>query len=208
MKEPGHLIRLNAEARSDIEWWFQFMRVWNSRAMLPPPTQLLTLVSNASGNWGCGTYWNSYWFQLQLPWNSSLVDTHISVKELAPIVLATAIWGKAWKGHTIRVLFDNTATVAAINYGTSTLEDSAHLLHCLAFLTAHRQCELKAYHLPGQPHIPADSLSSNVIQDTSSTGLSYSSTPPDAADQATNYEKPDWTFHHWTELWTAILKLA
>ena len=57
--------------------------------MLPPPTQPFTLVSDASGKWGCSTYWNSYWFQLQ--WNNSLVDAHISVKELALIVLAIAI---------------------------------------------------------------------------------------------------------------------
>jgi len=63
--------------------------------------------------------------------------------------LAAAIWGKAWKGCIIRVLPDNMAAVAAINDGTSTVERSAYLLRCLAFLTAHHQCELKAYHILG-----------------------------------------------------------
>ena len=207
MKEPDHFIRLNVEARSDIEWWFQFMRVWNGRAMLPPPTQPFTLVSDASGNWGCGAYWNLYWFQL--PWNNSLVDAHISVKELAPIVLATAIWGKAWKGHTIRVLSDNTAAVAAINNGTSTLEESAHLLRCLAFLTAHHQCELKAYHLPGQHNILADSLSRNNLMLFKTLHPQAHPTPAPLPMQLIRLliiEKPDWTSHRWTELWTAILK--
>ena len=37
VEEPDHFIRLNNEAKSDIEWWFQFIRQWNGRAMLPPP---------------------------------------------------------------------------------------------------------------------------------------------------------------------------
>ena len=114
--DPNYFFRLNDEARSDIEWWFQFIRHWNGRAMIPPPSmQPLTLISDASGTWGCGAYWGCDWFQL--PWNSALQDTHISAKELAPIVLATAIWGKAWQGHTIQIFSDNTAAVAAIVCG-------------------------------------------------------------------------------------------
>ena len=35
-------------------------------------------------------------------------------KELTPIITATTIWGKAWRGHLICVLSDNTAAAAAI----------------------------------------------------------------------------------------------
>ena len=34
---------------------------------------------------------------------------HISAKELTTIVTATTTWGKAWRGHLICVLLDNTA---------------------------------------------------------------------------------------------------
>ena len=163
VRDPSYYIHLNAEAKSDIEWWFQFIRQWNGRAILPPPLmQTVTLVSNASGNWGCGAFWGRDWFHL--PWNNALQDSHISTKEPAPIVLATAIWGRAWQGHTIHVLSDNTAAVAAVNNCTSALEKSAHLLRCLAFLTAHHQCKLVARHIPGQHNILADALSRNNVQ--------------------------------------------
>ena len=62
----NHFIRLNAEAKSDIEWWFQFMNRWNGILMLPLPNlQSAALVVDASGNWGCGAYWGQEWFQLK-----------------------------------------------------------------------------------------------------------------------------------------------
>jgi len=63
-----------------------------------------------------------------------------------------AIWGKAWRGHLIHVLSDNMAAVAATNNQTSLLQESAHLLRCLAFLTAHHQCELRAQWLTQRTH--------------------------------------------------------
>ena len=178
--------------------------------MIPPPSmQPLTLISDASGTWGCGAYWGCDWFQL--PWNSALQDTHISAKELAPIVLATAIWGKAWQGHTIQIFSDNTAAVAAINNHTSTLQESAHLLCCLAFLTAHYQCELEARHIPGQHNVLADALSRNNVAlfrmlhpqaHPSLTAL------PEQLIRLLIIERPDWTSQRWTELWTASLSLV
>ena len=83
---PDHKIRLNVEARSDIEWWFQFAEPWNGVSILdslvPKPPEH-TLTSDASGSWGCGAFWESHWFQLE--WAGILTDVHISIKELIPI---------------------------------------------------------------------------------------------------------------------------
>ena len=70
--------------------------------MLPhPDLQPLSLVTDASGTWGCGAYWDRKWFQLQ--WSHMFADAHISVKELTPVVLATAIWGSTWSGHRVQI---------------------------------------------------------------------------------------------------------
>ena len=210
VEDPSHFIRLNAEAKSDIEWWFQLIRRWNSHAMLPPPLmQTFTLVSNASGSWGCGAFWGRDWFHL--PWNNALQDTHISTKELAPIVLAAAIWGRAWQGHTIHVLSDNTAAVAAIYNRTSALEESAHLLRCLAFLTAHHQCELVARHIPGQHNVLADALSRNNVELFRMLHPQAQPRPvilPEQLIRLLITEQPDWMSQRWTELWTATLTLV
>ena len=79
------------------------------------PDSLLT--SDASGNWGCGAFSDNRWFQLQ--WAGETVSLHITVKELIPIVIATAVWGGEWQGKTVRVLCDNEAVVNIINSGSS-----------------------------------------------------------------------------------------
>jgi len=136
-KRLDHFIRLNNEARSDIEWWYKFMQDWNGvsilGAMVIQPPQF-SITSDASGSWGCGAYMGSSWFQLE--WAGALDKVHISVKELAPIVIAVALWGSEWKGRTTTVRSDNTAAVAAVNNNTSSHKDTAHMLRCLTFLIA------------------------------------------------------------------------
>ena len=53
----------------------------------PPAAQL---ISDASGGWGCGAFTSTeQWFQLQ--WPESWASVHITVKELAPIVVTCAL---------------------------------------------------------------------------------------------------------------------
>ena len=60
----------------------------------------VVLISDALGNWGCGAYYSQgEWFQFQWPreWGS----IHITIKELLPIVLSCAVWGRYWKGKSV-----------------------------------------------------------------------------------------------------------
>ena len=59
----------------------------------------MVLTSDASGAWGCGAFWHSYWFQFQ--WSDSTREFHITVKELLPIVFATAVWGQHWENKNL-----------------------------------------------------------------------------------------------------------
>ena len=98
-KHLEHFVRLNSEARSDIEWWTQFCQIWNGISMMHLPNMAspaVVLTSDASGNWGCGAYSSTNWFML--PWSGLNAHYHITVKELIPIVIAGAIWGAtmAW----------------------------------------------------------------------------------------------------------------
>ena len=202
--KSNHFIRLNAETKSDIEWWFQFMSRWNGTSMLPHlDLQLLSLVTDASGTWGCGAYWDCEWFQLQ--WSDMFADAHISVKELTPVVLATAICGRTWSGHKVQIMSDDSAAIAAINNMTSRVKESTHLLQFLAFLTVHYQCHLYAIHLPGKHNTRFDALLHNNLK-------LFRLLHPQAQQKPTQLlsellrlviiEQPDWTSPHWTELWT------
>ena len=55
---------------------------------------------------GCGAFTKSgSWFQLK--WPQSWVAANIVPKELLPVMLACAVWGRSWRGKTIRCNCDN-----------------------------------------------------------------------------------------------------
>ena len=94
-----------------------------------------TVISDASGHWGCGAFCSTgNWFHFRWPdiWNA----VHITVKKLLPIVVACAVWGKEWNGMTIKIKCDNAAVVAIINSGRSKEHRAMHLMRCLFFFLA------------------------------------------------------------------------
>ena len=107
-----------------------------------PP--VATITSDASGSWGCGAICGQDWFQLS--WDCKLEHSHISVKELTPIIIAVALWGKKWQGKLLLVQSDNTAAVAMVNSQTSHETEAMHLIQCLTFILARFQLMLSAVH--------------------------------------------------------------
>ena len=149
-KHLEHYVRLNPEARSDIEWWAQYSQVWNGVSMMHLPNVAspgAVLTSDASGNWGCGAYSGPHWFML--PWTGSIADYHITVKELIPIVIVGAVWGSTWRGSTVLAQCDNMAVVHIVNHGSSKNHDAMHLARCLAFITAKFDFHVVASHIKG-----------------------------------------------------------
>ena len=54
-----HFIRLNQEARSDIEWWHTFASSWNGIDMMKAVSRVAPkawITSDASESWGCGAF--------------------------------------------------------------------------------------------------------------------------------------------------------
>ena len=206
-----HFIRLNAEARADIEWWYHFIGPWNgvsllSALTLQPPAA--TIYSDASGSWGCGATCGPRWFQLKWDVRSDLY--HISVKELTPIVIATAIWGHHFRGKTLLIRSDNSAAVAAINSQSSSVKEMAHLLRCLAFIAARFQLRITASHIPSHLNLIADALSRNKLTSFYSLHPQAAKTPSPVPVTLINLlipQLPDWNSQRWTVLWNAIFQL-
>ena len=102
VKHLDHYIRLNRSARSDIEWWFHFASKWNGTVMMTVVDRsnpVASITSDTSGSWGCGAFYLSQWFQIT--WGGPVAESSITVKDLMPIVVAVAIWGKSWAGGTV-----------------------------------------------------------------------------------------------------------
>ena len=110
-----HWIHLSLDVRADIGWWQAFLQAWNHRRMMhfvnKAASPNVVFSSDASGNWGCGAIWGQHWLQWQ--WPSQWSAQHIAVKELVPIVLACALWGRSWQYRHVLVWCDNMAIVQA-----------------------------------------------------------------------------------------------
>ena len=129
------LIRLNIEARSDILWWYHFITHWSGPFIMLNPrcsNPDVVLTSNASSSWGCGAFYGNAWFQLQSP--AATEDSHITTKELLPIIISAAIWGAQWANQCVLCRCDNEAVVCIVNTGTSKDLTVMCLMHCYTLL--------------------------------------------------------------------------
>ena len=199
----GH-IWLNAGFRSDLAWWKAFLAQWNGISYLPPPSFLpqlnLYFTTDASGSWGCGAWHGTSWFKLK--WDSRAHHLGIAEKELIPIVIACFIWGNPWYGHQIRCYCDNQAIVACLHSRTSKQKAIMHLLRCLLFVEAQRNCNLTPAYISTEANHLADDLSRDHLS-------SFFSKVPQANPHPTpvppplliptqlQFPRPSWT-SYWT----------
>ena len=182
-------IRLNGGFRSDLAWWRTFIAQWNGVSYLPPPAYLpsreLQVTSDASGSWGCGAWHGHSWFQVR--WDERSHHLSIAEKELVPIIIACVVWGGSWQGHQVLCHCDNQVIVACLRSRTSKNKGIMHLLRCLLFIEATRDCHLVPMYINTRANDLADDLSRDH--------LSRRSLKP-------THNRPKSPFHSWTCCWT------
>ena len=135
-------------------------------------------------------------------------EAHITVKELAPIVVAAAFWEYSWRGKKVLAQFDNTAAVTIVNFGSTKNTQAMQLRHCLAYLIAMNQFSIRVSHIQDTLNIAADALSRKDV-------LLFRGCYPQAQQQGSLIparllvtlllREPDWTQKDWTELWTCTV---
>ena len=155
-----HPIRLNRDFRSDLQWWRRFAAGWNGTSYIA--TSLTSCFSSdASGNWGCGTWHSHLWFQWK--WGTVSIQLPIVVKELLPILLAAIVWGRLWHAQKVLCYCDNQAVVAILQSRSSKHYQIMHLLRCLFFVEAYFHFSLVATYVTSKDNIIADNLSRNNL---------------------------------------------
>ena len=85
----------------------------------------------------------------------------IALKDLFPIVIATAVWGPFWTGKLILCHCDNAAVVTQVNKLHGRDPKADHMLKCLAFLQAVYDCRIRAIHVAGVNNPVVCALSRN-----------------------------------------------
>ena len=156
-----YFVHLDSVARADLVSWDCFLQSLHGTSFMIQDNPLSIQVhSDASGTFGCGALaFDNKWLQVQ--WPVCCQDVDISVKEMVPVVMSVAMWGRNW--HRRRVLFysDNMAVVSVIQRKSAKHCLLLHLLLCLYLYAAQFQFTYSAHHLPGVTNMAADSLSRN-----------------------------------------------
>ena len=207
-RSANSFIRLNVEARSDIMWWCRFIEHWNGLSMMHQSRRnspSISLTSDASGSWGCGTFYQEKWFQYK--WNHATQDYHITFKELLPIVISAALWGPHWANQTIQCHCDNESVVHIINTGTSKDQAVMGLMRCLHFIAARFNMLLSATHIAGSSNYLADALSRNNLHLFFANYPQAQPTPsriPSLLLDLLVHTKPDWTSPSWSSTFNTI----
>ena len=197
--KPFHHLRLNQEARSDLAWWRHFAEHWKGVSLLQLSRALIAsanVFTDASSRTGCGAVWGNLW--LQGIWPPEWDNVAIMVKELVPVVLASALWGKHWAAQLVHFHVDNLSVVVALTKGSSKEPSGIvmHLLRCLSFIAAHFQFHYQAFHVPGT----LNTLANNISRDHLHAFSSPQCPIPPTLWSLLVLECPDWTSSRWTTL--------
>ena len=155
-----HHVHLPAASRAELCWWGSFLQLWNGiHILLAVDSHPTTVLTDASGGWGCGALCLNCWFELE--WPSSWTNTTIAPKELVPVVVTVAVWGHLFSGKSVRVMSDNLAVVCYINKGSARDPALVCLLCLFSLLHAVLNISLSTQHIPGTENISANALSRN-----------------------------------------------
>ena len=210
---PGQTRRLNQEARADISWWLTLCQSWSGIGtqqflLLQEPSH--HLHTDASGSWGCGAWSTPNWFALS--WQGLPHLESIALKELFPIILASALWGTEWRGRYILCHSDNQAVVSQVNHLHARDPLAAHLLRFLAFFQARFDFRMRAVHIQGVLNRGADDLSRNRAQRFLTNHPSVSPLPTQVTQPLLDillfHRLQDWTSPQWRDLCSSFWQQA
>ncbi len=112
------------------------------------------------------------------------VDSHISIREMIPVVVVAALWGASWSRKSVRFWSDSTAAVALINSGSSRDSYNGKIQLC-SFSITHKwgskcpsRCAIEGqshlfYHPlpPGAAHSDGNPPRAGATTNNDSTGL-------------------------------------
>ena len=207
-KKLDNFVRLNVSAGSDIQWWSLFAARWNGTSTLmcfDRANPQISVTSDASGTWGYGAYEGDKW--LQFEWPTTMEASHISVREMIPVVMAAALWGQYWTGKSVRFFSNNSAVVALINSGSSRENSLMHLMRCLTFIMAKYNFVVSGAHIRGIHNDLADALSRNnshyFLSHYPQAQASPTGVPTELVELLVT-SRSDWVSPHWTKLWSSI----
>ena len=159
----NHTIHLNQEFKADLDWWKQFLPLWNGSATFIDSgwvsADKLLLSTDASASIGCGAIYGTKWFNFRWPDWVLKLNPPIAWYELVPIYFSCMVWGDEWFSKRIEFRSDNQTTVAVWKKFSSPHRGLMELIRRIYFYAAKGNFTLRISYIAGVENIVADALS-------------------------------------------------
>ena len=150
---------LSPLAKSDIAWWIK--NIDHQKRLISQKPPGLTLETDASNTgWGAcikGTQQTTGGF-----WSPHEAQTHINYRELLAVWLSIQCFGKGKKETHIKILSDNTTTVAYLNNQGGTKSLCNKIARKILMWCYDNNNWISAAHLPGKTNTTADKASRSI----------------------------------------------
>ena len=165
VKHNHHHININKTAQADIQWWSEFLPLWNRTSIIPESFTIsnadLQLFTDASGM-GMGAIFGNSWIQAQWPPEiKPQIEESINIDclELFAIFAACSTWGTQWAGKRIIFITDNAPITDIWQAGTTKSQGIMTLVREMYFLAAKLSFSISLKHIKGVDNKIADSIS-------------------------------------------------
>ncbi len=160
-----HFVRINKEARKDLQAWSYFLDHFNSTPILPPVKWSASikwkLFSDACGSSFASVFGHKWIFGC---FPKHWLEKSIAVKELTPIYLSFLMWIKYFKDQKICFLVDNLSVVHVLRSKTSKDLILMSMVRKMVVVSMLNNVMFNAVHIPGKHNVIADLLSRSKFQ--------------------------------------------
>lgn len=159
LRKPNHKIRLDCEFHRDIQWWIDFIDVFNCKPVFALPAMDCPVFVDACSS-ASGIFYNGDWQYTVFNWDwPEVADLHINYKEVLSVLLAARRWGHLWANSSVKLFTDNITARAIINKGSCRHPLVMTYLRELFWIAALHNFSIQAVYIRGPSNILADSIS-------------------------------------------------
>ncbi len=158
LREPHHKVLLGAGFQADIQWWINYLQVFNAKPIGVDQVPIKHVHLDASSVAG-GYYHDDDWGLTV--WNCdapAVQNLHINDKEIMAGVLAARRWAHLWTGSVVVFHTDNMTARAAFDKGTTRSEAAMIMLRELFWLSAIFDFRMVGVFVPGVLNFIPDAI--------------------------------------------------
>ena len=158
IKSLSHKAKLSLDFHRDIDWWLQFMPLFNGVSMLPK--HQIDEVHIDASNVASGIAFRGDWLYTcwELDW-PEVAPLHINFKEVLSVVLAARRWGHLWANSRVTILTDSECAKYIIKNGTTRNDIVMKYMRELFWASAIYNFEICPVYIRGVDNILPDTIS-------------------------------------------------